>query len=85
MVAEMLVPEYLLDVPPAAKLVYLVLEDADGRISAQQVAEETGLSRSAVTQSVDRLQDAGVHVEETRDLGDLRYTAYELPEGGASR
>ena len=81
---EMLVPEYLAEVPAGAKLVYLVLED-EGRVTAREVVEETGLSRSAVTQSVQRLQDAGADVSVTRDLGDVRYTAYELhAPGGAS-
>ena len=80
-----MVPEYLVDVPPGAKLVYLVLAGAEGRVTAQVVVAETGLSRSAVTQSVQRLQDAGADVTVTRDLGDVRYTAFELHTGTASR
>lgn len=74
----MLVPEYLADVPPGAKLVYLALESAEEPLTGKALIEETKLSSRGVSESIERLRDAGAVIVEAPNVGDLRQTKYEL-------
>jgi DNA-binding MarR family transcriptional regulator len=51
--------------------------DLGGRITAGQLAAESGLSTGAVTAVLDRLEQAG-YVERTRDTADRRRVLVEL-------
>jgi DNA-binding MarR family transcriptional regulator len=53
--------------------------DREGRLTAGQLAEQTGLTRGAVTTLIDRLERAG-HVRRIRDTEDRRRVYVELTD-----
>lgn len=54
-------PEPLYDLTPAAKLVYKVFENRDGKpMTSKQLAEATRMSRSTVRSGLRQLREAGL-------------------------
>ena len=74
----MLVPGYLADVPPGAKLVYIALREADDGLTKKELLGATMLSHPGVAGGIQRLRDAGAVIVEEPTVGDLRQTRYEL-------
>lgn len=68
------------DLPPSAKLVFLVL-DHDNRLTQAALAEETLLPQRTVRYALDELRDAGVLREELNVM-DARQRFYSLADGG---
>jgi DNA-binding MarR family transcriptional regulator len=53
--------------------------DREGRLTAGQLAAQTGLTSGAITTVIDRLEKAG-HARRVRDTGDRRRVYVELTE-----
>lgn len=66
------------DLPPSAKLVFVVLERHD-RLTQSKLAEETLLPQRTVRYALDELRDAGVLREEL-NIMDARQRFYSLAE-----
>lgn len=65
------------DLPPSAKLVYLVLQEADGALTQSEVCDRTLLPRRTVRTALGRLDDEDL-VEEDAFLGDARKRLYDV-------
>lgn len=74
--AEQEFRETLKELPPSAKLVATVLEH-DGRLTQQELAEETLLPPRTVRYALGRLREAGV-VESQFSFVDARKRRYSL-------
>jgi DNA-binding IclR family transcriptional regulator len=57
--------------PPSAKYVYHVLEEADGELTRQELLEETDLHERTLDRALKSLQN-GDFIALDRDTGDLR-------------
>lgn len=64
------------DMPPAAKLIYLCLQEHQP-LAQHEVADATGIPTRTVHESLKRLLDAGV-VEQRVNFSDARERLYEL-------
>ena len=71
------------DLPPSAKLVYLILQET-GPCTQAEVIDRTTLSGRTVRYAVDRLVNADV-VTKRPYLGDARQSLYELSETAKNR
>ena len=62
----------LADLPPSAKYVYHVLDEADGdRVTRQELLERVALDERTVDRALERLQNVD-YIDKTRDNKDLR-------------
>jgi len=66
------------NLPPSAKLVYLVLQEVDPLTQAE-LRQRTQLPDRTVRSALERLEEAGV-IESQPYLGDARQTLYGLVE-----
>jgi len=73
-------PADLQDLPPSAKLVYKVLEYADGPMTQAELVEETRLPARTVRYGLDKLEAGGVTVHHQPNIDDPRRTEYWLPD-----
>jgi DNA-binding MarR family transcriptional regulator len=64
----------LKEVSASTRLVAFVLQDSEG-LTAQDLQEQTSLSRTTVFRALDELRDRGL-LEETIDSSDGRRTVY---------
>ncbi|MFC6787445.1 MarR family transcriptional regulator [Halobaculum halobium] len=71
--------EAVADLPPSAKLVFVVLENHE-RLTQAALAEETLLPQRTVRYALDELRDAGVLREEL-NIMDARQRFYSLSDG----
>ncbi|MCD2204426.1 MarR family transcriptional regulator [Halobacterium sp. KA-6] len=69
------VPEEIADEPPSVKLVYLILEDEQGMMSQQEVANRVEMDVRQTRAALATLDQYGV-VEERPNLRDLREKQY---------
>lgn len=69
--------ERLVEMPPSAKLVFRVLDDAEEPLSSDEVSERTLLVRRTVRYALNKLKDAEI-VDERRDFTDARRLTYEV-------
>lgn len=69
------------DQPPSAKLVYLVLQEADEPQSQADLRKRTRLPNRTVRFAVNRLQELGL-IEERRTAGDARQKCYSIEDTG---
>jgi len=68
----------LADLPPSAKYVYHVLEEADGdRVTRQELLERVALDERTVDRALERLQNVD-YIDKTRDNEDLRQVVVVL-------
>jgi hypothetical protein len=70
-------PEELVDERPTTKLVYCCLDDADQRLSQDELVRRTGLARRAIRTGLQDLIEDDVVIEEPY-FGDLREKRYRL-------
>lgn len=63
------------DVTPSAKLVYLALEYADGRMTQPELAEETMLPQRTVRHAIDQLLEIDA-IETRPSVTDARQRQY---------
>jgi len=62
----------LADLPPSAKYVFHVLEEADGeQVTRQELLERVALDERTVDRALERLQNVD-YIDKTRDNEDLR-------------
>ncbi|WP_435062860.1 MarR family transcriptional regulator [Halobaculum sp. EA56] len=71
--------EAVADLPPSAKLVFVVLAEHD-RLTQAALAEETMLPQRTVRYALDELREAGVLAEEL-NIMDARQRFYSLVDG----
>ena len=71
------------DLPPSAKFIVFVIEEAGGSIARDELAEETDLPDSTIRDALDRLEELEV-VRRDRDSerGDLRFVRVTVTENG---
>ncbi|MXR42444.1 MarR family transcriptional regulator [Halobaculum sp. WSA2] len=74
--------EAVADLPPSAKLVFVVLENHE-RLTQSALAEETLLPQRTVRYALDELRDAGVLREEL-NIMDARQRFYSLGDAEGS-
>jgi len=68
----------LADLPPSAKYVHHVLEEADGsRVTRQELLERVALDERTVDRALERLQNVD-YIHKTRDTKDLRQVVVML-------
>ena len=72
------IPESIADAPPATKLVYRTLADADA-LSVSELADQTALDIRTCRRALRRLEENDL-VTHDRDLTDLRRREYSLQE-----
>ena len=77
------VEERLADLPPSAKFVYTVLQ-YNGRMTQQELIEETLLSPRTTRYAITKLEDAEL-INSRTALQDARQTCYSLASGLGSR
>lgn len=68
------------DLPPSAKLVYLVLQEADGDLTQRDILDRTTLPPRTARDALDDLIEAGVVEKQPNLGGDLRQSLYILRE-----
>lgn len=70
--------DQLQDLPPSAKLVYKVLDDANRPLNREEIKTEAhGLAAGTLQNALDALRDAGL-VDHCRDLSDPHRHRYFL-------
>jgi len=67
------------DLPPSAKLVYLVLQEA-GPLTHTDIVESTALPDRTARDALDVLHETGVIEKRPFDGGDARQSVYTLAE-----
>jgi DNA-binding MarR family transcriptional regulator len=77
-------PERLADLPPSAKLAYLVLQEADRELAQSEVAERAALSVRTTRHALGILLSEGL-VGKRVDASDLRVRRYQLYSDTSSR
>lgn len=70
----------LSDLPPSAKLVYLIVR-VNGRCTAAEIADASRLPYRTTSYALDRLTDAGI-VSRTPSTEDARQSVYETTDDG---
>lgn len=71
------------DLPPSAKLIYLVLEYND-QLTQKAIVEESFLSARTVRYAINRLEEIGV-IDSQVSFQDARQTLYTLSETAPAR
>jgi DNA-binding MarR family transcriptional regulator len=71
------------DLPPTCKLTYLILQ-TNGRLTQQELIEDTALPSRTVRYAVARLEDADMIASEW-SVADARQREYWIPEPNSDR
>lgn len=80
------VDDAVADLPPASKLVYMVLDDAEGNsLLAEEIRERTALHRTTTYKACQKLLEAGLatHTYERSDGRRSRYTLADVNRNGS--